>query len=533
MRQLTLFLTLIVFVSCSKEVDYPAIAYLELPSTTLVIEEIQAGLDTPWDIDASVPGKLYYTEQNGKVYVKDLETGTSSLLLNIPDVFYQKSYGLLGMTVHPDKDYLYLHHTYLANGDPMSPRIRSRILRYDIHSDTLLNQKIILDEIPGNTYHNGSRLIISPNDKLFFSMGDAGRANQTQSDDILVGKIMRFELDGSVPVDNPIEGSPIWSRGHRNPQGLAFSTDGLFYSTEHGPNNDDEINLIQKDGNYGWPDVQGFCDEDWEQNFCEENQINEPLKAWTPTIAVAGMAYLNDKAPVEWNNSLIIANMKGRAMRVLNLSKDGLEITSEQIYFQKYFGRIRDISVSPEGDIFFSTTNTDWHPRFQPWMYDQLPQGKDRIIRMRSLAENEIVRSDLPVLKEDDKAIDLLSENWNYQVVSEEYETGQKIYTQQCMVCHGPNGKGSEGMFPPLASSEWVNDKGKLMRTVLAGLSGEIEVNGETYNQEMPGFARLTDQELAELLTYIRNSFGNKGSAVIAGEVYEERQSLIRQGKLN
>jgi glucose/arabinose dehydrogenase len=503
------------------------LAYLKLENSMLMVEEVTDSLGVPWDVDASIPEKLWFTEQSGSVYRLNLETLEKTEVLRIQNLLYKKSYGLLGMTVHPDESSVFLHYTFQSNDDDLQQEVQSRIVRYSFEGDTLTNPIILLDSIPGNTYHNGSRLIISPDKKLFFSMGDAGRPEQTQNDSILVGKILRLNLDGSIPEDNPIPGSPVWSRGLRNPQGLAFSDDGTFYSTDHGPNNDDEINLIEQNANYGWPDVHGFCDEDFEQNYCEENQIKEPLMAWTPTIAIAGLAYFNHSSIPEWNESLISANMKGRALRVLNLSEDGQEITEEHIYFQKEFGRIRDISTASDGSIYFTTSNTDWHPRFQPWMYDELPEGGDRIIRIRNLETDEEMDASLPVYKENPKPLDLLSEEWNHPVDEQEFAEGQTLYVRHCQVCHGPEGQGSADMYPPLANTQWVTgDKARLIRTILLGLSEPIEVNGKIYNQEMPAFQYLNDQEVADILTYIRNSFGNSAGAVIPGEVFEERKSL-------
>lgn len=522
-----IFLSSIIF-SCSTKQDDLAVpvAYLQLEKTTLEIADVVTGLDIPWDIDASIPGELWFTEQKGLVHRMDLKTGERKVILELDDVLFRKSYGLLGMAVHPKGNYLFIHYTYQANDNELQQVVNSRLVRYDIEGDDLTNRKVLLDEIPGNTYHNGSRIIISPNDKIIFSMGDAGRANQTQSDDILVGKIMRLNLDGSIPEDNPVSGSPIWSRGHRNPQGLAFGRNNMLYSSEHGPNNDDEVNLIRKNANYGWPDVQGFCDQPAEKEYCDEHKITEPLMAWTPTIAVAGTGFYDNPKIPEWQSSLIVANMKGRALRVLNLTGDGERVDQEHIFFQKYFGRLREVAIAATGDVFVGTTNTDWHPRFQPWMYDGLPSGPDRILRIRAVNKSEMIDS-LPVLKEDDEAMELMSEGWQNPVGEEEFAEGQKLYVQNCLACHNPEGTGAPGLYPPLANTNWVTgDKIRLIRTLLLGLSQPIEVNGETYNQEMPSYAHLSDQQIADVLTYIRNSFGNKADAVIEGEVFIERQSL-------
>lgn len=516
-----------VLYSCNKSIEIGTpIAYLQLEQTTLEVADVATGLDIPWDVDASIPDELWFTEQKGLVYKLNLKTGEQKLMLQLEDVLFRKSYGLLGMTVHPKHNYLFIHYTYQANEGELQQSVNSRVVRYDIEGDKLSNRLVLLDNIPGNSYHNGSRLVISPDDKLIFSMGDAGRANETQNDDILVGKIMRLNLDGSIPEDNPIAGSPIWSRGHRNPQGLTFGRNNMLYSSEHGPLSDDELNLIERNANYGWPDIHGFIDRTAEIAYNETHNTTEPLMAWTPTIAVAGTGYYDQSAIPEWQNSLIVANMKGRALRVLNLSENGREITAEHIYFQKYFGRLRDVSIAANGDIYVTTTNTDWHPRFQPWMYDGLPSGPDRILRLRAIDKSNKVDT-LPVLTEDDKAMDLMSENWTNAVGEEEFAGGQKLYTQNCLACHNPEGTGAPGLYPPLAKTSWVTgDKSRLIRVLLLGLSEPIEVNGETYNQEMPSYAHLSNQQIAEVLTYIRNSFGNQADAVIEGEVFVERQSL-------
>tara|TARA_R110002020_G_scaffold85914_5_gene211809 strand:+ start:61827 stop:63416 length:1590 start_codon:yes stop_codon:yes gene_type:complete len=510
--------------SCKNEKDRTeiVIAYLQTTDQNLSITPVETGLEVPWDIDASLPDKIWYTEQNGSVYLKDLKAGSTKKMFKVPDVIYKKSYGLLGMTVHPVDPYIFLHYTFTRD----TVNIKSRLVRYTYDSDTLKEPTILIDNISGNTYHNGSRLIISPDGKLIFSLGEVGDTRHAQNDSVITGKILRLNIDGSIPHDNPVKGSYIYTRGHRNPQGLAFSDKTILYSSEHGPNNDDEINLIVANNNYGWPDVQGFCDTESEKEYCKAHHITEPLKAWTPTIAAAGLAFYNsDKIP-ELKNSLLVANLKGRALRVLKLSANGQHINDEHIYLQKKFGRIRDVSVAPNGDIYFATSNRDWHPRFQPWMYDSLPDGPDKIYRISAMSPDEELNPKIIVYHEDKEPIQLDSENWNPDL-EDEFVAGEKLYAKNCLSCHGPKGQGSEDLIPPLSGTNWVTgDKGKLIRTVLTGISHPIEVNGKTYNQEMPSYSQLSDQEIADILTYIRGSFDNETSGVIEGEVFEERKSL-------
>src|SRR5690606_13055391 len=153
---------------------------------------------------------------------------------------------------------------------------------------------IIFDNIDGANNHNGSRLVISPDKKLIFTTGDAAITSTAQNLNSVNGKTLRINLDGTIPGDNPIQGNPVWTWGHRNPQGLVYSPDStILYSSEHGPSSDDEINIIVKGRNYGWPNVHGFCDNSNETAFCSDSNVVEPITAWTPTLAVAGIDFYN------------------------------------------------------------------------------------------------------------------------------------------------------------------------------------------------------------------------------------------------
>jgi aldose sugar dehydrogenase len=531
--KLFILLVFLIFHSCIQNTsetvaDYPILGYIQLENSTLEISEVVTDLEVPWEVEAGVSGKLWFTQVSGSVHLLDLKTGEQKDIFQVPDLIAKKSYGLLGMTVHPIEPLIFLHYTFAIPKHNQEEEIRSRLVRYEFNGETLVNPSILMDSLPGATFHNGSRIVLGENNTLLFSLGDVGKVNLTQDKDFLGGKILRINQDGSIPKDNPFPTNPVWAMGLRNTQGLAFGRQNRLYGSDHGPMNDDEVNFLVKGGNYGWPDVHGFIENEKEIAYAEKVEVIEPLIAWTPTIAVAGMAYYGNNDIPEWENSLLLATMKGQSIRVLRLSPEGKIIEAEGIYLQKHFGRIRDITVSPSGDIFFSTSNRDWHPRFQPWMYDGLPDGPDRIIRLRKLDDNKKPDPALPVYKKETAPIPLMDENWSFGV-PKELESGAKLYTQHCLTCHGPDGKGSPDLIPPLSQTDWVTgDKGRLIRIMLLGLMGEIEVNGNTYNQEMPAYNHLSDKEISDILTFIRNEFGNKSDAVIPGEVYEERQGLKR-----
>jgi hypothetical protein len=184
-----------------------------------------------------------------------------------------------------------------------------------------------------------------------------------------------MNLDGTIPEDNPFPESYIWSYGHRNPQGLVFTNEGKLYSSEHGPSNDDEVNLIMKGENYGWPDVEGFCDEGSEEAFCTENAVIEPLVAWTPTLAVAGLDFYPYDLIPSLQNQLLLVSLRTGKLVSLSLSEEGNAVIKEDTWINGELGRLRDLCVAPDGRIFISTSNKDGRGNPKP--------GDDKIIEVK------------------------------------------------------------------------------------------------------------------------------------------------------
>ncbi|MEJ7914343.1 MAG: PQQ-dependent sugar dehydrogenase, partial [Chitinophagaceae bacterium] len=170
------------------------------------------------------------------------------------------------------------------------------------------------------------------------------------------GKILRINLDGSIPSDNPVVNNPVWSLGHRNAQGLTANGNRL-YASEHGPESDDEINIIEKGRNYGWPQVKGLCNETSEQVFCSANNVAQPIKTWTPTAAVCGLEFYNADAIPQWKNSLLLATLKNSRLYQLKLSAGGTEVVETNEFFNGVYGRMRDLCVAPDGKVYICTGN--------------------------------------------------------------------------------------------------------------------------------------------------------------------------------
>lgn len=510
------------------------LAHIMLDSSILIITEVAVDLEVPWDLDTTAPGWVWFTQQKGTVSRLNTQTGVLEDVLEIDDVFYRKSTGLLSMALHSDFEnnpYVYVHYTHSEKDKELVDQIFSKVVRYSFKENKLINPITILDSIPGNTYHNGSRMMIHSDGKLWLGTGDAGKTDQTQNKNTYHGKVLRMHLDGSVPNDNPFAGSLIWSMGYRNIQGITFGHNRI-YASDHGPNNDDEVNLVTVGGNYGWPDVEGYCDLEAEKVYCSEAMVIEPLRAWTPTIAVSGLEFYESNSIPEWSNSLLLANLKGQALRILHLNKSGEHIEKESTYLYKEFGRIRDVAVGATGEIYLTTSNLDWHPIHQPWMYEVLPTAKgDRILKIE--VANSAMIKQLSELKnarelgENKMAIELPSENFDINASPDVLQIGKQLYARHCASCHGLHGRGNIGQIPPLFESDWVSSNvSRLIDVTLQGLSNPITVNGIVYEGEMPGFKNLQDDEIAAILNYIRTQFNSAKGNIVGADVHHQRKGL-------
>lgn len=305
-------------------------------------------LNTPWSMDFLPNGTMIFTERVGRVNL--LENGTVKTVGNI-NVSQITESGLLGLAVDPNfaqNKYVYIYYTHDGG--------INRVSRFVLNGN-LSNEQVLLDNIPGGSIHNGGRLKFGPDGKLYATTGESGNSNLAQDINSTGGKILRLNPDGSVPTDNPF-GNYVYSYGHRDPQGLAWNpSNGILYESEHGETMNDEINIITKGGNYGWPLLQG--------NQNASGYIS-PLRVYTNfTLAPSGIAFYQDH--------LYVAGLRGNQLRVLKLSSDGKTILDESELFTN-IGRIRDV-VEHDGYLYICTSNRDGRG---------VPQlGDDKIIRFK------------------------------------------------------------------------------------------------------------------------------------------------------
>lgn len=326
----------------------------EPPDTELKTEVLTQSLSFPWELVYGPDNYIWFTERGGKISRLNPMNGVITLVHTLTEVNSIGEGGLLGMALHPQfstNPYVYLVYDYGTGNN-----YRGKVVRFTFNNGTLQTPLVLLDGIPAASNHNGSRLLITADQKLLITTGDSNVASQAQNTNSLSGKILRINLDGSIPADNPIANNPVWSYGHRNPQGLVMAGDKL-YSSEHGPDNDDEVNQIQKGKNYGWPNVEGYCNTTQEKAFCALNDIAEPMIAWTPTIAPSGLMYYNSDYIPQWRNSLLCVTLKGTKLLQLQLDESGDKITETKEFYLNQFGRLRAICQSPEGKIYLATSN--------------------------------------------------------------------------------------------------------------------------------------------------------------------------------
>ena len=323
------------------------------------VQTLATGLDTPWDLAWGPDGYIWVSERNGTLSRVDTESGAVTEAGRI-DAFELSESGLMGIAFHPEfhqQPYVYAVYSY-RTGDG----IENRLVRMSYDGTALGQPEILLNGIPGAPNHDGSRIAVGPDNLLYLTTGDAQLPSLSQDLNSLAGKVLRLDLKGRPAQHNPF-GTAVYSFGHRNAQGLVFHpATGLLYSTEHGPLDNDEVNLILPGRNYGWPGARGFCDNDvlsGETAFCTSNNVVEPLAAWTPTIAPAGADVYNEDLIPAWKGSLLFTTLKGQALWVISLSADGRRATARDDRFNGRFGRLRDVLVGPDGEVYLATSNRD------------------------------------------------------------------------------------------------------------------------------------------------------------------------------
>jgi glucose/arabinose dehydrogenase len=317
------------------------------PVVPTAFEDLVTGLDVPWGLAFLPDGSALVSERDSARIRQVTASGQVSEVGTVPDVVADNEGGLLGLATPPGQPIVYAYLTAAED---------NRVVRMSFDGGALGQPEVVIDGIPKAGNHNGGRLAFGPDGMLYVSTGDAAQPDRAQDLESLGGKILRLSPDGTVPADNPFAGSPVFSYGHRNVQGLAFDQDGRLWASEFGQNTWDELNLIEAGGNYGWPVVEGVGDDD---------RFIEPVAQWsTDEASPSGIAYVRD--------TVFLASLRGQRLWQVPVP-DGVAGTPTD-FAAGEFGRLRAATLAPDGSLWVLTNNTDG--RGEP------RDGDDRILRV-------------------------------------------------------------------------------------------------------------------------------------------------------
>jgi aldose sugar dehydrogenase len=312
--------------------------------------DLVTGLDAPWGVAFLPDGAALVSERDTAQIKRVGVDGTVTTVGTVPGVVPRGEGGLLGIAVAEDFAQAPHVYAYFTAADD------NRIARMRLEGTALSSSEVIFEGIAKAGIHNGGRIAFGPDGKLYVGTGDASNRGTSQDPNSPNGKILRLNPDGSVPSDNPFAGSPAWSIGHRNVQGLAFDEAGRLWASEFGQNTWDELNLIERGANYGWPAVEGRGGR---------AEFVDPVAQWsTDEASPSGIAYVN--------GVVFMAGLRGARLWVIPVP-DG-QVGSPEAFYVGQYGRLRTVEVAPDGSLWLSTSNTDGRgdPR----------DGDDRILRV-------------------------------------------------------------------------------------------------------------------------------------------------------
>jgi glucose/arabinose dehydrogenase len=329
------------------------------------VDTVFTNLDIPWAMAFAPDGRLFVTERPGRVRILDLAARTSEIALTLDDVYTESEAGLLGLALDPEFAQTRLVYLYYSARVSAGGRV-NRVVRYREVASRLGERAVLLDGIPAAPIHDGGRLRFGPDGLLYFTAGDAANTAFAQDLASLAGKILRINRDGTTPRGNPFS-SPIYSYGHRNPQGLDWHpASGDLWASEHGNVGNDEVNVIDAGANYGWPHI-------------EANQMmagmRTPVTFYNPAIAPSGASFYRATRFPRFTNNLFIATLRGTHLRRLVLDPSSpRRLVSEERLLDGRFGRLRDVVTGPDGALYVCTNNRDGR--------GTVTSGDDRILRL-------------------------------------------------------------------------------------------------------------------------------------------------------
>lgn len=347
------------------------------------VEVFASGLEAIWGLQFAPDGRLFLTERPGRIRVVSADGRLDAQPWAVIDsVNARGEGGLLGLALHPDfasQPWVYVMYT-ARKGDV----IVNRVSRFRDTNGRAADEEILLDDLAAATNHNGGRIRFGPDGMLYIAAGDAGQRNLAQDLNDPAGSILRITPEGQVPPDNPWTGNPIWAMGLRNPNGLAFRpADGTLFAADHGPTSEwralqirdhDEINVIRKGANYGWPRAVGAPGVEG---------LEDPLLAWVPSTAPGDLIFYDAALMPDFRGDLFFSTLRGESLIRMRFedAANPNRVTAIERWFntavrgESVYGRLRGMTIGPDGALYVGTSNRDGRGQPRP--------GDDRVLRIR------------------------------------------------------------------------------------------------------------------------------------------------------
>jgi glucose/arabinose dehydrogenase len=328
-------------------------------------EVVARGLEVPWGIAFLPNGDMLVTERPGRLRLFRGGQLLPAPVITVPLPASGEG-GLLGIALHPrfrDNRLFYLYITRSLN----------RVERWRLSADGTSAEfdRVIIDGIPAQLFHDGGRLRFGPDEMLYVGTGDAGTPGSSQNIDSLAGKILRLTPDGDVPPDNPFPGKPVFIYGIRNTEGFDWPDPETLWIVDHGPSSElnryghDEVNVAKAGANLGWPTIYS-CDT--------YPGMIAPSLTWTDAVPPGGAAIYTGTAIPAWRGSLIMGTLLSEHLHRVSFEPNSAKVSLHEVYFLRALGRLRDVVMSPDGQLYVSTSSCDGR--------GSCPADKDKILRI-------------------------------------------------------------------------------------------------------------------------------------------------------